>query len=193
MTHSNKIKISSGKYKGRMIELPLTDKTRSSKSIVRSSVIDTFQSELLDNAFVEVFAGSGSVGIEAISRGAAHGIFCEKDRVAYDYLQKNIKSLKIENATAFFQDSFGFFGNLKAFCHNLGLKAIFYFDPPFDIRDGMESIYEKTFKLIETLDKSQVICIAIEARTGSEMPQTIGNFTQEKIKKFGKTSIAYYR
>ncbi|MEY4504130.1 MAG: hypothetical protein RL154_423 [Pseudomonadota bacterium] len=192
MTQSNKIRVSGGKFKGRSIEMPDNDITRSSKSIVRESVINTLQTDLLDSTFVEVFAGSGSVGIEAISRGAGYAIFCEKDRLAYNFLQKNLHALQIENAKVYLNDSFTFFPSILELSKNLTSKAIFYFDPPFDLRDGMSEIYVKVYELIGMLDKNFTICAAIEARTGITPPEKIGEFKLEKSKTFGHTTVFYY-
>lgn len=192
MTQSITIHVSSGKFKGRKLELPSADTTRSSKSIVRASVIDTLQVEILDATFVEVFAGSGSVGIEALSRGAGYAIFCEKDRYAYGCLINNLNSLKIGNAKAYLQDSFLFFDTLVGHAKDIGATAIFYFDPPFDIRDDMSDIYDRTLKLIESLSKEFVMYAIIEARTGINAPQEIGKFKLQKSKIFGKTTLYYY-
>ena len=61
--------ISAGKYKGKKLELPSLESTRSTKAILKGSLFDTLQYELIDNAFVEVFGGSGSIGLEI---GRAH-------------------------------------------------------------------------------------------------------------------------
>ena len=70
-------KIISGKYKGRSLKLPSKTTTRSSKVIVLESFFNTIQFGIMDAVFVEVFSGSGSVGLEALSRGAKKIIFME--------------------------------------------------------------------------------------------------------------------
>jgi len=75
--------IISGKYKGIKIELPSLDTTRSSKVIVKESYFNTIQFDVIDCILVEVFSGSGSVGLEALSRGAEHVFFMEKDKAAF--------------------------------------------------------------------------------------------------------------
>jgi len=61
-------KIVAGKFKNKVIKLPSKTTTRSSKSIVLESFFNTLQFDIIDANFVEVFSGSGSVGLEALSR-----------------------------------------------------------------------------------------------------------------------------
>ncbi|MBD3797895.1 MAG: RsmD family RNA methyltransferase, partial [Campylobacterales bacterium] len=72
-------KIIAGKYKGKVLELPSKTTTRSSKAIVLESFFNTLQFDVIESNFVEVFSGSGSIGLEALSRGAKKIYFMEKD------------------------------------------------------------------------------------------------------------------
>jgi len=73
-------RIIAGKYKGKTLELPPLDTTRSSKSILKESFFNVIQYDIIDTIFVEAFGGSGSVGLEALSRGASHIYFSEIDK-----------------------------------------------------------------------------------------------------------------
>jgi len=81
-----------GKYRGKKIALPPVVTTRSSKSRLKESFFNTIQFDIVDANFIEMFAGSGSVGLEAISRGAKRVYFFEKNAVALQTLRKNISS-----------------------------------------------------------------------------------------------------
>lgn len=81
-------KIIAGKYKGKVLELPSKTTTRSSKAIVLESFFNTLQFDVIECNFVEVFSGSGSIGLEALSRGAKKIYFMEKDRDALSVLKK---------------------------------------------------------------------------------------------------------
>ena len=192
---NNKItkKIVSGKYKGKTIKLPSMVTTRSSKSIVLESFFNTIQFNIVDSTFVEVFSGSGSIGLEALSRGANEILFMEKDRDALKVLKENIKNIDEDRVCEVFAgDSFT---NIKAVISTIKRKnteAYFYIDPPFSIREGMEDIYEKMLKLIESLPIDNTKLIIIEHMTGLELPEIIGKFTKLKYKKFGNTSLTYF-
>ena len=93
--------ISAGKYKGRKIELPSLSSTRSTKAILKGSVFDTLQFDIVGETFVEVFGGSGSMGLEALSRGAKHAYFIEKNSAAYSILKKNCKLIDAQATTTY--------------------------------------------------------------------------------------------
>ncbi len=181
--------ISGGRYRGKKLESASLMTTRSTKSIIKGSLFDTLQFDIIDQNFVEVFGGSGSMGLEAVSRGAKSAYFIERDAKAYKVLQRNCQMIDSERTKTFFGDSFEVYPKLIA---QLDAKAYIYFDPPFDIRDGMEDIYEKTLSLIENTPKEIVAMIIIEHATKTKMPEIIGNFKQKKSKKFGKSSLTYY-
>jgi len=83
-------KIVAGKFKNKVLKLPSKSTTRSSKAIVLESFFNTIQFEIIDAIFVELFSGSGSIGLEALSRGAKEIIFMERDREALKILRENI-------------------------------------------------------------------------------------------------------
>ena len=181
-----------GEFKGKKILIPDLATTRSSKSILRESLFNTLQFDIIDAHFVEVFAGSGSVGLEALSRGARHGYFLEKNRDVYDVLQANIRHLAPDRSTAIPGDSFAQFSPLLARLTAEKVPTYFYFDPPFSIREGMEDIYEKTLSLIEQIDPALCKKVIVEHMTKLELPESIGKLQREKKKRFGKSTLSYY-
>jgi 16S rRNA (guanine(966)-N(2))-methyltransferase RsmD len=181
-----------GELKGKKILIPDLPTTRSSKSILRESLFNTLQFDIIDKHFVEVFAGSGSVGLEALSRGAAHGYFIEKNHTVYALLKENISRLGTTAATAIPGDSFNEFPALYRNLKQQGIKTYFYFDPPFSTREGMEDIYDKTIALIEMIETEICEMVIVEHMTAVPMPEAIGTLTRLKKKKFGKSTLSYY-
>lgn len=185
-------KIIAGKYKGKVLHLPSKRTTRSSKTILIESFFNTLQFEIVDANFVELFSGSGSIGLEALSRGAKAIHFMEKDRDALKTLRANIAQLDPSRCSVYGGDSFSNIKSVVAKLKKADEDAYFYIDPPFSIREGMEDIYDKTMHLIANLPKEHVKMIIIEYMTGLELPETLGDFSLYKNKKFGNTSLAYY-
>jgi len=182
-----------GKYKGKKIELPSLETTRSSKGVVKESFFNTIQFDVMDCYLVEMFSGSGSIGLEALSRGAEHVYFMEKDKAAFQILSKNIKTLQVQNATAIYGDSFEKIEQVIKELSRSKRKAFFYVDPPFSFREGMEEIYDKTFATLASIPLEVIEMITIEHMTGLELPQNIGSLKMKKSKKFGKTSLTHYK
>lgn len=182
-------KIIAGKYKNKVLKLPSKTTTRSSKSIVLESFFNTLQFDIVDANFVEVFSGSGSIGLEALSRGAGNILFMERDKDALKVLKENINQTDPSTCRVFAGDSFT---NIQSVVKSLKDEdAYFYVDPPFSIREGMEDIYDKTMKLISSLPSKNVKLIIVEHMTGLEIPKKLGAFSIKKSKKFGNTSLTY--
>ena len=185
-------KIIAGKYKGKFLELPALDATRSSKSILKESFFNVLQFDIIDAVFIEAFGGSGSIGLEAISRGAKESYFCEIDRKSFKVLQSNCESVDPSSCTTMYGDTFEKIPLMLEQLKNRDDEVILYIDPPFDFRDGMDEIYEKTFNLVRDIENENVVLVTFEHMTGLELPEELGKFKKFKNKKFGKSSLTYY-
>lgn len=185
-------KIVAGKYKGKSLKLPSKETTRSSKMIVVESFFNTIQFDVIDSVLVEVFSGSGSIGLEALSRGAKRVLFMEKDRDAIKALRSNIAQTDPSACEVYEGDSFSNIAQVKKRLEALKESAFIYVDPPFSYREGMEEIYDKTIALIASLPLSLTKLIIIEHMSELDLPEQIGQYHRLKSKKFGKTSLTYY-
>ncbi|MGB3752147.1 MAG: 16S rRNA (guanine(966)-N(2))-methyltransferase RsmD [Arcobacteraceae bacterium] len=190
-------KIVGGKYKNRVLELPSLEVTRSSKSILKESFFNVLQFDIMDTLFIEAFGGSGGIGLEALSRGAKHSYFCELNKNSFKILQNNCKAIEPESCTTLFGDTFEKIPNLLKQLEDQKSvqddEIILYLDPPFDIREGMTDVYEKTFDIVREISNKNVVLVTFEHMTGLDMPETLGQFKKYKTKKFGKSALTYYR
>ncbi len=185
-------KIIAGAYKGKVLSLPSLDVTRSSKAVLKESVFNVLQFDIIDKIFIESFAGSGSIGLEAISRGAKRAYFIELDKKSYSILVKNCKSINIEKCQTIQGNAFVQTPLILEFLKNSKEEIILYVDPPFDYREGMEDIYDKSFRMIENIENSNIFKIIIEHESKLEVPKILGKFSLEKTRKFGKSSLSYF-
>ena len=186
-------RIIAGKYKGKTIDLPALDVTRSSKAILKESFFNVLQFDIVDCVFVEGFGGSGSIGLEALSRGAYSSYFVEINKGSFRTLCKNCDFIDASNTTTLFGDTFEILPKLVNTSINATNKrVVLYLDPPFDFRDGMSAIYEKTYDLVKSIDNENVFLITFEHKSELMLPDTIGNYTKFKSKKFGNSTLSYY-
>ena len=185
-------KIIAGVYKGTVLSLPSLDVTRSSKAVLKESVFNVLQFDIIDKIFIESFAGSGSIGLEAISRGAKRAYFIELDKKSYSILVKNCKSINIEKCQTIQGNAFVQTPLILEFLKNSKEEVILYVDPPFDFREGMEDIYDKSFRMIENIENNNIFKIIIEHESKLEVPKILGKFSLEKTRKFGKSSLSYF-
>jgi len=190
----NKItsKIIAGKYKGKILELPSLDVTRSSKSILKESYFNVLQFDIIDTIFIEAFGGSGAIGLEALSRGASHSYFCEIDKNSYKILNKNCNSIDSPSCTITLGDTFEKVPLILEQLKNKQQDIILYLDPPFDYREGMDDIYKKSFDMVENIQNENILLVTFEHVSSLKMPEILGKFKLNKTKKFGKSSLSYY-
>jgi 16S rRNA (guanine(966)-N(2))-methyltransferase RsmD len=191
MNNKLSVKIIAGKYKGKSVELPPLDTTRSSKAILKESFFNVLQYDVVDTIFIEAFGGSGSIGLEALSRGAKHSYFCEIDKKSYKILEKNCKFIDEVNSTSMLGDTFEILPRLvnNNFKNDL---VVIYIDPPFDFRDGMENIYQKSFIMVEEFKNENIFLIVFEHKAELILPDIIGGFQKFKMKKFGNSALSYF-
>ncbi|SFV69650.1 16S rRNA (guanine(966)-N(2))-methyltransferase  len=197
-TKKEKIKIfttsiTAGKYKGKSIEIPDIFTTRSSKGVLKESLFNTLQFDIIDKNFVEVFSGSGSIGLEALSRGAKNAYFMEYNSTAFKCLEFNTRSIAPHDSHLFLGDSFEKFPIIYEIIKKSSEKTYFYFDPPFATRDGMDDVYDKTIALIEGIEAQHCEMVIVEHMSQLDLPKDIGQLTQSKRKKFGRSTLTYYR
>lgn len=185
--------ITAGIHKGKKIEIPDIFTTRSSKGILKESLFNTLQFDIIDKNFIEVFSGSGSIGLEALSRGAGQCYFMEYNKTAFACLEGNVKRVDASKSHLFYGDSFEKFSLVHDMVQKSKQKTYFYFDPPFSTRDGMDDVYDKTITLIESIEPKVIELVIIEHMSKLDMPTTIGGLELMKRKKFGRSTMTYYK
>lgn len=92
------IRVVGGVYGGRKLDTPSGRTTHPMGERIRNAVFNSLGDKLIDANILDTFAGTGAVGIEALSRGAKHAVFIEKDRIAGKCIANNIMNLRINNA-----------------------------------------------------------------------------------------------
>ena len=129
------IRIAHGRFKGRQLKIKYNTKPRPTLSICRESLFNIIGSRIENCVFLDVFAGSGAVGIEASSRGAKEVIFIEQDTLLAKSLQKNISLLGIEKASIL-QGHYRL--NLKKLKKYKNQIDFIFLDPPYGFEYAKE-------------------------------------------------------
>ncbi len=88
-------RVIAGSAKGRKLQLVPGNTTRPVKDLVKESVFNIIGVDIVDAAFLDLFAGTGAVGIEALSRGAAQVVFCDMERLAIKTIHENLKHTQL--------------------------------------------------------------------------------------------------
>ncbi len=140
------LRVLGGKYRSLLLQSPRGAQTRPTTSMLRKAVFDMVQSSIEGSRFLDLFAGSGAIGIEALSRGAATATFVESHKDALRCIKANLATLKVE-ATVY---SYDVFEVLKKLEKKGETFDIIYADPPYHIT----TIYEE---LLSYLDSSSLL------------------------------------
>jgi 16S rRNA (guanine(966)-N(2))-methyltransferase RsmD len=187
------MRIVTGKFKGReIISPPKSIELRPTSDRVREAIFDVVRFNIADSVFLDLFAGSGAMGIEAISEGAKFSVFVEKNPVALRVIRQNIKVLGIENQTLIIkQDALNFIKSSFSF-ESFKEKFDFVFlDPPYASKlagQTMQALINFSFL------KSDSIIIAEHAEE-EILPEELKSanfFKRFREKKYGKIAVSYY-
>ena len=180
------MKVISGTLKGRNIEGYNIDRTRPTMDRVKESLFATIQNEVKDCIFLDLFAGSGQIGIEAISNGAKTCYFIDNNKEVIKVLNKNITNLNIKaNSKVILSDwkkALNDFSN-----QNIKFDLIFV-DPPYDY-----NVYEKILEKVSTLNILNEGGLIILEHSNLKLKDSYNNLTLYKDKKYGNKSVNIYK
>ena len=140
--------IIAGKYKNRKIISPKISQTRPTTSKLRETLFNICQTYIDNTSFLDVFAGSGAMGLEALSRGARKATFIDENRECMRCIRENLQLLDMEKCgQPLLGDAFLLMRKLE----KQGEKFdIIYMDPPYGV-EGLQA------KLIQTIDTSNIL------------------------------------
>ena len=175
------MRIVGGKYKGRMFNPGKSFKSRPTTDIAKESLFNILENryDFTDKSVLDIFAGTGSIGYEFLSRGCKEAVFVEKDFIHHRFIADVLKVLKIENAQAFKGDAFQFMMRYQ------GSFDFVFADPPYDLKQFNE-VPEAV--LNSTLLKSGGLFIIEHPKEFdfSRHPR----FTE--IRKYGKVNFSFF-
>lgn len=173
------MRVIAGEFRSRKIlSVPGTE-TRPTPDRVRESLFNILQTELDGTVFIDAYAGTGAVGIEALSRGARHVILIEKSRDAAAIIQQNLTTLKAQYRTRVI------LGNVATNLAKLDADIVFL-DPPYD----KEREYQAAFDALE--GKQPKLLIVQHARRFAP-PAFCGKLKLARVVTQGDNSLSFYR
>ncbi|WP_150468073.1 16S rRNA (guanine(966)-N(2))-methyltransferase RsmD [Francisella sp. SYW-9] len=153
---TNTIRVISGKYKNRRLKFPNINGLRPTSDQLKETIFNWLAPYIHDSICIDAFAGSGSLGIESLSRGATKAIFYELNFKALQQIKDNLKTLDISNFEISKTDS------IKALIKldTQGFQTIIFLDPPFNkniVPKALSSILEN-----KHIPKDSIIYIETE-------------------------------
>lgn len=177
------MRIIAGKWRGRQLEQPPQNITRPTTDRVREALFSMLVSRIgsFEGSYVfDAFAGSGALGLEALSRGAKHVVFAEKDQSARRILQNNVAKLKCEGQVSIEIDAFKISKAEQPF-------DLVFMDPPYG--KGLES--ELFFFLVQQSLINEKTLIVIESHADA-VPITILSASCLDYRVYGNCALSFF-
>jgi len=174
-----KLRIVAGEFGGRRISTPSGSATRPTRENVREAWFNVLGERVRGARVLDLFSGSGALGLEALSRGAAHVDFIERSPGAFSALERNIESLDVaDRADAYREKVFAFLSRIEgSVAYDIALA-----DPPYDS--------DAASRLIELNRKqpfARLLCVEYRSQT---LPNAGADVAWQR--RYGDTTLAFF-
>lgn len=181
------MRVISGKAKGITLESIPGLTTRPTTDRVKEAVFSSIQFELQSAVWLDLFAGSGAMGIEALSRGAEKAFFVDQSPEAIQQVLKNLKATKlIQNAIV----KQGLVDQVLSSLKTQDMRFdIIFMDPPY----GLGLCHETMLQLVSLEVLTDTTIVVVEHDKSEPLLEEYGKLVRVKTKKYGKILISTYR
>ncbi len=180
------MRVISGQAKGRKLKLVHGKGTRPIMDRVKENLFNLIQWDVPGSRFLDLFGGTGSVGIEALSRGAAEAVFVDSGRDAIATIHANLAHCRLDHLAAVIRtDAFSFLGNTPREPFD-----IIYIAPPQYVE-----MWSKALLLLDQrpdwLTPKGIVAVQIHPREHQDLP--LVNLEQYDRRKYGSTLLCFYQ
>lgn len=176
------MRVITGKARGRVLETLPGEDVRPTTDRVKEAMFSIVQFELEGRRILDLFAGSGQLGIEALSRGAAYATFVDSSKESIACVKSNLLKTGLKTDSSVVQaDSITFIRTSKE------TYDVAFLDPPYG-----KGLLQTALPLV-ALKMSDGGVIVCEHPKGEEMPAEAGDFELFREYKYGKTALSVYR
>lgn len=166
---------------------------RPTTDIIRKSLFDFLADRIEGSDFLDLFSGSGSVGLEAISHGAKNVMFVEKDPKCASVIEENLMLLELparERTDRYFDvKKIDSFAAIKEFSAEKKQFDIIFVDPPYDRELARKAL--KTLDAYDIVKPNSIVIFQHEKREA--LPQMQGRFSIIRERKFGSSLLTIFK
>ena len=178
------MRIITGSLKGRRLESPKNDKIRPTSDKVKEAIFSMLFDEFYDMPVCDLFAGTGNLGLEAISRGASRCYFADSARESISLLKRNIAYCNVGDKAVLLAGDY-----VTALQRIREKMSVIFLDPPYEA-----GYMQKAIETIDTLDLLEDGgSIVAEHSAFEKLDDSIGKYQKVKEKCYGKIVISIYR
>lgn len=180
------MRVIAGTHRGRRIRAVKGNRTRPTADRVKEALFNILQSRIYNSRFLDLYSGTGSIAIEALSRGAGRAVLVEEDKAALNVIAKNLSDLGLESQAVVLgrevAGSLLFLGNKKE------QFDLIFLDPPY--RDGKEK------EVLSGLENNDLMAsggmVIVEHQRKNDLPDRVGIFYKQRVAVYGDTALAFY-
>ncbi len=190
------MRVTGGEFCGRTLKVPKTDAIRPTQDRVRQALFNIIQSEVAESDFLDLFAGSGAVGIEALSRGAKSATFVEASKKHISVLKENLNTVLGNHSpltshhspltSCFQQDVYRWIGSYSGNGFSIGFA-----DPPYAL--GEEKGYASVLKTLAERGVIRPGGIFIAEMTAVQKAEETPGWELLRDRTYGKTRLCLWR
>jgi 16S rRNA (guanine(966)-N(2))-methyltransferase RsmD len=172
------MRVIAGEFRSRRLKSIPGDATRPTPDRLRETLFDILAPRIEGAIFVDAYAGTGAVGIEALSRGARHAIFLEKDRTAVETIRDNLAALKLERRATVVKG---------AVLLTLGRSPteIVFLDPPY----SQEREYTAALELLAEAPPQLVVA---QHSVRMALADLYGGLRRTRVVKQGDNALSFF-
>ena len=176
------VRVIAGQYGGRVLDAPDTSKTHPMSERIRNAIFNSIGDEIEGMSVLDAFAGSGAIGFEALSRGAAHVTFLERDRIAGKVIDKNIETLRCRDEARLIRAS------VTAWSENNASQQfdIIFADPPYH-----DPQFSTVTRLFAHLKPGALMVLSHPGR--GEAPTGTKGIVVVDNRSYGTASLTFFR
>jgi len=180
------MRIIAGERRGHKFDGPETSATRPTSDLVREAVFNILGDRVGDRAVYDLFAGTGALGLEALSRGASFSLFIEKDRKNSALIRRNLATLKYDGLGGILTgDAYKW---AKAFEPEKDEPVLVFVDPPYKhFEERTEKVRELFEALCERLPEGSTLVVESDRRQDAAI---LPMLDQWDIRRYGGTQVA---
>ncbi|RKU23910.1 16S rRNA (guanine(966)-N(2))-methyltransferase RsmD [Candidatus Poribacteria bacterium] len=192
------MRVIAGTFRGRRLTAPKGNRlVRPTADRVKESVFSILQERIVDANFLDLCAGTGSMGIEALSRGAKHVTFLERDPRCIESIERNLHTcgLLSESDAPYHLFRRDVVKGITDLCKRSTVFEIIYFDPPYgiDLAEGSQ-LYTTCLPL---LAESSLLCpggiLLVEHAKQVILLDGVGSLCQVRQTRYGDTVVSFYQ
>ena len=174
------MRVITGTAGGRKLKSPEGEAVRPTADHVKQAMFNILQFDLEGRRVLDLFGGSGQLGIEALSRGAREAVFVDSSRSSVQLIRENLKRCGLEGRVLQ-TDALSYLSRGEKF-------DVIIIDPPYD--GGLYSTVLERINAVDNLTEGGII--VCEARAGTELPDMIAPYRRERERRYGSVKLCIY-